>query len=80
MAAGAATALGQIGDRQAIPLLAEVLDDPGRQLVVRLAAAEALAALGGGEARRALEQTARQKLLPRLLQQLLAELLSGEVR
>jgi HEAT repeat protein len=80
VAAGAAAALGQIGDRQAIPLLAEVLDDRGRQLVVRLAAAEALAALGGGEARRALEQTARQQVLPRLLQQLLAELLSGEAR
>ena len=79
VAAGAATALGQIGERQAVPLLAEVLDDGRRALVVRLAAAEALAALGGHEARQALQQTARQLALPRLLQRLLARLLDNEV-
>jgi HEAT repeat protein len=79
VAVGAATALGQIGDRQAIPLLVAVLDEVGRPLVVRLAAAEALAALGGGAARQALEQTARQPALPRVLQRLLADLLADEV-
>jgi HEAT repeat protein len=78
VAAGAARALGQIGDRQAVPLLVDVLADRERPLVVRLAAAEALAELDGKAARLALDRTARQPDLPALLRRLLATLTDDE--
>lgn len=65
--AAAATALGQIGDRRAVPALAAVLLDNGRPLPARLAAAEALAMLGGDEARRAMRLALDMPGLPRLL-------------
>lgn len=50
----AALALGRLGDRRAVPVLARLLADESRAFVARQAAAEALGQLGGDEARQAL--------------------------
>ncbi|HTP08002.1 MAG TPA: HEAT repeat domain-containing protein [Anaerolineae bacterium] len=51
----AATGLGRLSDRQAVPALARLLQDPSRAYVARCAAAEALGHIGGGEAQHALQ-------------------------
>lgn len=66
-----AVTLGQLGEAQAAPGLAAVLQDGQRPLPARLAAAEALLALGGPEANRALAEAAALPDLPRLLRRLL---------
>ncbi len=73
-----AQALGQIRAQEAVPQLAAVLLDGARPLPARLAAVEALAAIGGQAARHALAQASISTPLPRLLQRLLAEQLVGE--
>jgi len=50
----AARALGRLGDRRAVPTLAQLLADESRPFVARQAAAEALGQLGGDEAQQAL--------------------------
>lgn len=72
-----AAALGQIGDQQAVPGLAGVLLDGERPLPARLAAAEALALIGGLAAQQVLLLAAASAPLPRLLQRVLAELPVG---
>lgn len=52
----AARGLGWLGDPQAVPALARLLLDENKPFVARIAAAEALGSLGGGNAHRALEQ------------------------
>lgn len=78
-AEGAARALGAIGDLRAVPLLTTVLEDRQRPLAVRLAAAEALAELGGPEARQALQEAAEHRDQPRLLQKVLIALVEDEM-
>jgi HEAT repeat protein len=50
--------LGQIGDEQAVPSLAGLLDEPGTSFMVRSAAMHALADIGGEEAWAALDKAA----------------------
>ena len=52
----AARGLGWLGDQEAVPALSELLLDEAKPFVARVAAAEALGRLGGGNAHRALEQ------------------------
>jgi len=52
----AARGLGWLGNSQAVPALARLLLDENKPFVARIAAAEALGSLGGGNAHRALEQ------------------------
>ena len=52
----AARGLGWLGNSQAVPVLARLLLDENKPFVARIAAAEALGSLGGGNAHRALEQ------------------------
>jgi HEAT repeat protein len=51
----AATGLGHLGDRQAVPALTRLLQDTSRAYVARCAAAEALGHIGGAEAQQALQ-------------------------
>jgi len=57
----AARGMGGLGDPQAVPELAELLLDEDKPFVARVAAAEALGALGGEDARRVLQQAARSQ-------------------
>ncbi|TAK30061.1 MAG: tRNA epoxyqueuosine(34) reductase QueG [Chloroflexota bacterium] len=64
----AAVALGNLGDRAAVPVLREVLDDPDP--VVRSHAAWALGQLGGASARMALETAARTEPEPEVAREI----------
>jgi HEAT repeat protein len=57
----ASRGLGALGDPQAIPELVELLLDEGKPFVARIASAEALGAIGGKEARQALEAAQRSR-------------------
>ena len=51
--------LGQIGDQQAVPVLADLLNDSTAPFMARVEAAHALATIGGTEAETALEWAAQ---------------------
>jgi len=73
-----AQTLGLFGARPAVPGLAAVLLAEERPLPARLAAAEALAAIGGPAAEQALAQARASTPLPRLLQRVLEKSAIGE--
>ncbi|MCA9866635.1 MAG: HEAT repeat domain-containing protein [Anaerolineae bacterium] len=75
----AAKALGLIGEGRAVPGLAKVLLDGERPLPGRLAAAEALAALGGTAAEEALRTALDMPHLPVLLRRVVESTLAGGV-
>ena len=67
--------LGQIGDRQAVPVLAGLLAAPHAPFMARMEAAYALAAIGGEEAWAALERAAEHDANDRVRQAAAGQLL-----
>lgn len=80
--ASAAEALGQLGDPRAVPVLRRALHDPTRYLVIRVAAAQALARIGGQAAAEALNTVPAEALGPveAVVQQALKDLEERQTR
>ncbi|HBY98920.1 MAG TPA: hypothetical protein DEP84_34065 [Chloroflexi bacterium] len=74
--ADAARALGAIGDRRAVPALIELLADPDRALVARIAAAEALGTLDDPGASHALKAALAASGLPYRLREAIQQVLA----